>query len=472
MIPGLPKWDETDRVSKAYQGSQIKPPPETWWKHFSLSLGPSEYGIMGGDLAARWWAVYIQPLNNFQAIWIIPARLDGLGWDRPRLFHTFSYARITETVSLGFNKNGHAIVSIKHGDGDYYGPPNSITTYSFGLDYGGMPAINNEYIMDVRSPVVATAKPTDVNSVTYLFFIDSTNVLSYVTDQGTGLFNFESVTTSNLLGPSWEILHGGYRIDGKFQLGYRHDADDPYPEQPPATPSDDEPDVIPMDLLDTPDTGHTLQSLGEYGLDYPNQVTRANDELEILFYPGGPTYRDNTHLELEGNEVWASSTLTAIGFGFGMWGLDPTTDNMLDHYNCYVELIDGGTIKRAKLVINVNPEDSEHKWFTYAKETTPGRFSTTDLIYPEYSDFYHEYISDNGGVKYVFGSRLPAVDEYYYGTNPGALWLVSIFYPNAAEWPIPISGRTLTFRMKAIPKKAGKTPVQLTMDVHFDIPKP
>lgn len=244
MIPGLPKWDETDNVSKPYQGSQIKPPPEKWWKHFALSLGPKEYGVHGGDLAARWWAVYIQPLNNFQAIWIVPARLDGLGWDRPRLFHTFSYARFTETAALGFNKNGHAVVSILHTSEDYYGPPNSITTYSFGLDYSGNPGISEKYIMNVRCPVVANSKPTDADAATYLFFINNANVLSYVSDQGTGTIDFTGIVTSSQLGASWEILHGGYRVDGKFQLAYRHDVDDPYPEQPVLIPLYDSHEVV------------------------------------------------------------------------------------------------------------------------------------------------------------------------------------------------------------------------------------
>lgn len=473
MIPLLPSWDENDNMSAPYVGPIKRPAPKGEWENATFSLGPLNYGVPEQHLAQRWWAIYSEIHEGVTYLYIVPANLDGSGWGRPRRILDFYYARIIIGITFGFNHRGLAIIGLHHNDN--YGPPNATSVFYPVKDSAGAYAQRTLYLSEAKGVVIACEKPEyveGVERVTYLFYKDPNNVLTYLTDNGTENWSNTNAVKSSTLGPSWEILHGGYRIDGKFQLGYRHDADDPYPEQPPATPSEDEPDVIPMDLLDTPDTGHTLQSLGEYGLEYPSQVTRANDELEILFYPGGPDYRDNSHLELEGNEVWASSTLTAIGFGFGMWGLDPTTDNMLDHYNCYVELIDGGTIKRAKLVINVNPEDSEHKWFTYAKETTPGRFSTTDLIYPEYSDFYHEYISDNGGVKYVFGSGLPAVDEYYYGTNPGALWLVSIFYPNAAEWPIPISGRTLTFRMKAIPKKAGKTPVQLTMDVHFDIPKP
>jgi hypothetical protein len=262
----------------------------------------------------------------------------------------------------------------------------------------------------------------------------------------------------------------------KLKVTFDYDAVNPWYDSPlppdPVDPPEDTPDVIPMDLVDTADTGHTLESLGQYGLDYPNQIVRANDELEIMFYAGAPSFKDNSHVAMEGKEAWVSSTLSSIGFGFGMWGLDPATDNMLARYNCYVELTDGATTKRAKLVINEDPTDPAFKWYTYAKETSPGMFSKTDYLTPEYSDFYNEYINDGGGLQYAFGSGLPAVDDTYYGTNPDALWLISIFYPNAAEWPVAISGRTLAFRMKAIPKNVAKTPVQLTMDVHFDIPKP
>lgn len=235
MIPLLPSWDENDNMSAPYVGPIKRPAPKGEWENATFSLGPLNYGVPEQHLAQRWWAIYSEIHEGVTYIYIVPANLDGSGWGRPRRILDFYYARIIIGITFGFNHRGLAIIGLHHNDN--YGPPNATSVFYPVKDSAGAYEVRIMYLMDAKGVVIACEKPEyveGVERVTYLFYKDPNNVLTYLTDNGTENWSNANAVKSRELGPSWEIMHGGYRIDGKFQLAYRHDANDPLP-----------PDVLP-----------------------------------------------------------------------------------------------------------------------------------------------------------------------------------------------------------------------------------
>lgn len=235
MIPELPRWDEVDFVSKPYVGPSTRPPFKREWLHPTYALGPLIYGVDGQHLAQRWWAAYAEIYDACVYIYVVQAKADGSGWGKPRRILPFTWLRIVLGLDFGFNTKGEAIVAVHHND--QFGPPNATTVYYMVKDpnYAGAYMFKSEYLIESQGCVIACDTPkftNGVDRVTYIFFINAAHQLCYVTDNGSGTIDFNVKTVSLQLGPTWEILHGGYRIDGKFQLAYRHDPDDPLPEQP------------------------------------------------------------------------------------------------------------------------------------------------------------------------------------------------------------------------------------------------
>lgn len=232
MIPLLPKWDNNDHVSKEYVGPGICPSPDPTWENVAYTLGPINYGLDGQHLAQRWWAMYSEVYDGLTYLIIVPANLNGSGWGRARNYLTFTYQRSILRLDFGFTHHGLAVVSMHHNDD--FGPPNSSTVFHY------IPDQNNpgeyiqvtKYLNQVQGCVIACDTPIYTEGVTrdtYIFYIDSTNQLCYVTYSNEAEIDFSVVKKSIQLGPTWEILHGGYRVDGKFQLAYRHDPGDDLP---------------------------------------------------------------------------------------------------------------------------------------------------------------------------------------------------------------------------------------------------
>lgn len=233
MIPELPLWSDTDFESKPYVGPLVKPPPKPEWDLVGYSLGPAEYGVASNNLAVKWWAVVLDKRGAYSQFLIYPATPSGSGWDNPIMYKHFAYSRVPLSLALGFNRYGRAYVAAVFDDN--YGPPNSVSHYSHFVDEYGNDRVDSGYHFNTRSPVIAVDKSTQYpeDMVTYLFYITNENYVTYVTDVGQEKLPDDDVAVQSLLvGPSWELLHGGYRVDGKFQLAYRHDLDDPLPEQP------------------------------------------------------------------------------------------------------------------------------------------------------------------------------------------------------------------------------------------------
>lgn len=233
MIPGLPNWSNTDNVSVDYVGPKVRPPLKPEWGDLACyTLGPRTHGVRDGNVAARWWAAHLITIQDAVLIYLTPATLDGSGWGVSRLL--FVEHAYTKPISLSVCFDGLANVVFSYCGSEQDG---RYTTNMIRHRRGDSWSV--EMFHDVRRGLLVNSYPLDEEAaypVNYFFIGEDfpryeKDVLYHAVLYPGQRFESDMILHRKL-GPTWQLVHGGY-LEGKlFQLAYKHAPDDPLPALP------------------------------------------------------------------------------------------------------------------------------------------------------------------------------------------------------------------------------------------------
>lgn len=436
MIPGLPKWSDTDKTTIDYLGPVVKPPlKKEWGKFVCYTLGPMKYGDPTGGVAQKWWAVHAVTLQDVIAIYLTPATADGTRWGVSRLFKTEHGEPAIKSISACFDGNGNVVISYCiDRTGSYLTTVNHRT--SNGLDYFTLYGVVRHVVANPYPLGTAAEYPVHV------FYIDD-GVL--VPDNKDKLFHTTVAGTDHvkhrLLGPSWELLHGGYRPDKLFQLAYKHAPDDVPPEWPDVTykmgtwkwheESDDtiftRPESVLVKNVGVADNGE-FQVAFAASVDVQYLVVDHNDKKWVVDKNGG--YGELTIGSVIDNYA------THV-FGVGMYAnQDLSTKSLEEYYDVYLTISrSGGLSKRYLLARDPKPHKPGLIQLVWFPEISPG-------VYDD--DFFLNRFS---GQQYT-----KATDPNIFIETSFALYEGDMM---DAFGPMDVYDDELIFKFEALPKNDG-----------------
>lgn len=444
MIPGLPKWSDTDKTTIDYLGPVVKPPlKKEWGKFVCYTLGPMKYGDPTGGVAQKWWAVHAVTLQDVIAIYLTPATADGSGWGVSRLFKTEHGDPAIKSISACFDGNGNVVISYCiDRTGSYLTTVNHRT--SNGLDYFTLYGVVRHVVANPYPLGTAAEYPVHV------FYIDD-GVL--VPDNKDKLFHTTVAGTDRikhrLLGPTWELLHGGYRPDKLFQLAYKHDPDDVPPEWPDVTYT--------MGTWKWKSSWDDTVFTDNDALLISNVGVADNGELQVAFIAADDPFNlivnhDNKTwvVDQEGDQwvewepgKWYNKWITHA-LGFGMYAnQDTSTKSIEDYYDMYITITRVGSLSKRYKLARV-PNEEELVW---CPETSPGIF-----------DENFEYNVFSGGQVTTASNSAVTIERSF-----------SLYEDNFSDVfdAVDFNGDELVYKLEALPKKDGPKPIIIEHVVQY-----